>query len=579
MSELEKGKSRLGDMSFESDYLSSDTPPQKRTAKQNVKKFFSDFKSHDLNDVGFDTTGMTEKEIRFEMIKNESSSKAKLTTRHAIVSSLAGAVGTGLFIGMGNSLKGGGPAAVLIGFALTGITVLCFMGSLGELGVRYRSASFTTYVSRFLDESWGFACAWMYALCWLIVMPIELITSAIVIRYWHDDNNAAAKVNPVAWVSIFYVCIIVITFFGVKGYGEAEFIFSAIKVLAAIGFIIFGIVIDVGGGPNHQYIGAKLFDNPGSFASGFKGVAVAIVNSAFAYGGTEISGLAAASSKAPHRAFPAVVKSVVWRICLFFITLTLMVCLLVPYTEEGLGVTSPFVIAINNAGVRGLPSVFNAVIIISVFSVANSATFAASRVISTLAVDGHAPAIFATTDRRGRPTAALILTIIFGGLSFLAAYEDYGQVFDWMYAFVSLSFLYLWASISWCVIRHRQALKREGISLKSLLYRSPFGIPGAIFGFGSTVTIIAFQLWLAIVPLHQSPDPQAFFKQMLSLPVAIILFVGHKLWTRKGPVWSKDLDVTSELRIYDMDIIAAEDAVHSEKMRTNIMYRIYHIFC
>lgn len=578
MSDLEKGKVSSSS-SFDSGTAHVDVPKPKLGAKGNVKKFFSDFKEDDFSECDFDTEGMSKQEIMFQIVRNQSSSNAKLSKRHAIVSSLAGAVGTGLFIGMGNSLKAGGPAAVLIGFAVTGIAVLCFMGSLGELGVRYQSASFTSYVARFLDESWGFTCAWMYALCWLIVMPIELITSSIVIRYWKNDNNAAAHVNPVAWVSIFYVCIIVITFFGVRGYGEAEFIFSAIKVLAAIGFIIFGIVIDCGGGPKHQYIGARLFDDPGSFASGFKGVAVAIVNSAFAYGGTEISGLAAAGSKNPHRAFPAVVKQVAWRIALFFMTLTLMVCLLVPYTEKELGTTSPFVIAINNAGVRGLPSVFNAVIIISVFSVANAATFAASRVITTLAIDGHAPAFFAYVDRRGRPTAALVLTIAFGGLSFLAAYDEYGQVFDWMYAFVSLSFLYLWASISVCLIRHRIAMKRDGLSVKDLLYRSPFGVIGGVIGFGITVMVIAFQLWIAIVPLHQSPDPQAFFKQMLSLPVAIVLFVGHKIWTRKGYVKNSEVDITTGLRQYNMELITAEEEIRHEKIRKNFAYRIHSILC
>ena len=124
--------------------------------------------------------------------------------------------------------------------------------SLGELAVTFPvSGAFVTYNSRFIDPSWGFAMAWNYAMQWLVVLPLELVAAAMTVKYWD------AKTNLAAFVVIFYVLIVAINFFGVRGYGEAEFIFSAVKVLAVLGFIILGIVLCAGGGPQGGYIGGK----------------------------------------------------------------------------------------------------------------------------------------------------------------------------------------------------------------------------------------------------------------------------------------------------------------------------------
>ena len=106
---------------------------------------------------------------------------------------------------------------------------------------------------------------WNYALEWIVVVPVELVAASITIGYWNST------INPDAWVAIFFVVIAAINLFGVRGYGEAEFVFSIIKVAAVIGFILLGLVLDVGGGPSHEYIGNRYWNNPGALANGFKG--------------------------------------------------------------------------------------------------------------------------------------------------------------------------------------------------------------------------------------------------------------------------------------------------------------------
>lgn len=133
---------------------------------------------------------------------------------------------------------------------------------------------------------------------WLVVLPLEIVAATLTIEYW---NHGA--INNDAWVSIFLFLIIAINMFGVKGYGEAEFVFAIIKVTAIVGFIILGVILDCGGGPNGTYLGGHYWHTPGAFHNGFKGLCSVFVSAAFAFAGTELVGLAAAETENPRYAF------------------------------------------------------------------------------------------------------------------------------------------------------------------------------------------------------------------------------------------------------------------------------------
>lgn len=171
--------------------------------------------------------------------------KRHLKSRHIQMIAIGGSIGTGLFVGSGKTLHSGGPGGLIIAFLLIGVMIFCTVHSLGELAVAFPvSGAFCTYNSRFISPSWGFAMAWNYAIQWLVVLPLELVAAAMTIKFWNSEVNSAAFVGP------FWVLIVAINFFGVRGYGEAEFIFSLIKVLAVIGFVILSLVLINGGGPN-----------------------------------------------------------------------------------------------------------------------------------------------------------------------------------------------------------------------------------------------------------------------------------------------------------------------------------------
>lgn len=283
-----------------------------------------------------------------------------LKGRHLQMIAIGGSIGTGLFVGSGSALAVGGPASLVIDFGLIGIMLYCTVHALGEMAVTFPVAgSFAAYSSRFLDPAWGFAMGWNYALQWLVTLPLEIIAASITISYW----PTAAGINPSAWVAIFLVLIISINLFGARGYGEAEFVFSIIKVVAVLGFIILGIIIDTGGVPGDPrgYIGAQYWYIPGApIHNGFKGLCSVFVTASFAFAGTELVGLAAAETENPRKTLPSAIKQVFWRILLFYMVSLTLVGVLVPYNDDRLlnsggssnANASPFVIAIRDGEYR-----------------------------------------------------------------------------------------------------------------------------------------------------------------------------------------------------------------------------------
>jgi amino acid transporter len=142
----------------------------------------------------------------------------------------------------------------VIGFAVIGTMLLFTMQALGELAVMFPvNGAFYTYIVRFVDPSWGFAIGWEYAIGWLTVLPFELTAASITIQYWRDDIHVSV------WITVFLVFLVGVQIFGVRGYGEVEFVLSMIKIVACLGFIIFGIIANAGGipGDDRGYIGFR----------------------------------------------------------------------------------------------------------------------------------------------------------------------------------------------------------------------------------------------------------------------------------------------------------------------------------
>ncbi|ESZ97241.1 putative Uncharacterized amino-acid permease [Sclerotinia borealis F-4128] len=539
----------------------------------------------------------------------------ELKPRHLQMIAIGGSIGTGLFVTSGAALSHGGPASLIIAYGIIGIMLFCTVHALGEMAVIFPVAgSFSAYSTRFIDPAWGFAMGWNYAIQWLVVLPLEIVAASITLSYW----PGAADTNSAAWVTIFFVVIVAINFFGVRGYGEAEFVFSIIKIAAVIGFIILGIVLDcggqVGGG---EYIGARYWysntvepdyagysnianQNPdgsprqiesGAFNNGFKGLCSVFVTAAFSFAGTELVGLAAAETKNPRKTLPTAIKQVFWRICLFYMVALTLVSVLVPYGDQRLlgasstdAKASPFVIAINNAKVAVLPSIMNVVILIAVLSVGNSSIYGSSRTIAALAEQGQAPKIFAYIDRKGRPLVAIIFASVIGLLCYVVAG---GQVtantaLNWLYSLSGLSSLFTWGSICLAHIRFRAAWKAQGHTLDELAFKSQVGVIGSWIGLTLNVLVLIAQFWTAIWPIgyaamNSSEIAESFFLAYLAAPVVLLFYLPYKFYYKTPFMKASDMDLTTGKR--DMDTPALLEEERIEKASWPRWKKIYKTMC
>lgn len=407
---------------------------------------------------------------------------------------------------------------------------------------------------------------------WLVVLPLEIVAATLTIEYWSEGS-----INNDAWVAIFLVMIVVINLFGVKGYGEAEFVFAIIKVIAVIGYIILGIILNCGGGPDGSYIGGRYWQNPGAFNNGFKGLCSVFVTAAFAFAGTELVGLAAAETANPRKSLPTAIKQVFWRITLFYIVSLTLVGLLVPYDDPRLlggsssadATASPFVISIVNAGITGLPSVMNVVIMIAVLSVGNSSIYGSSRTLAALAEQNQAPRILGYIDRKGRPIVAIAVASVLGLLAFFAGSEHQKAAFDWMLALSGLSSIFTWGSICLAHIRFRHAWAKQGHTLSELAFRSQPGVLGSWVGFVFNVLVLAAQFWTGAWPIGYADMTareliEGFFMAYLAAPIVVICYVAYKFWYRTPVMRSHNMDLHTGIRDLDLAELIAEEKAEQE---------------
>ncbi|KAG9229099.1 putative general amino-acid permease GAP1 [Amylocarpus encephaloides] len=448
-------------------------------------------------------------------------------------------------------------------FIIIGGVLFCTVQALGEMAVTFPVAgSFSAFGTRFIDPAWGFSSGWNYATQWLFVMPLEIMAATITLEFWDTGIPGWAS------ITMFLGLILAINLSPVKIYGEAEYIFSIMKVTAIIGFIILGVVINCGGGPDSGYIGGRYWSNPGAFNDGFKGFCNILVTAAFSFAGTELIGLAAAETHNPSKSLPTAIKQVFWRIAVFYVISVGVIGLLVPYTSPQLisrndvdSKASPFIIAIKDAGISGLDSVMNCVVMIAVLSVANSSMYGATRTLAALAEQGQAPRILAYYDRKGRPLVAISIAGAIGLLSYLYITPIRGPAFTWLLALSGLSSIFTWISICYSHIQFRRAWILQGNLLTDLIYQSPIGVAGSWIGMICLFLVLAAQFWVALSPSGSSGDENIanrfsnFFEAFLAMPIVVICYLGYKFWYRTKWVQVRDIDLKTGRNEFESDLI------------------------
>ncbi|KAI0004296.1 amino acid permease [Russula compacta] len=477
--------------------------------------------------------------------------KRQLKNRHVAMISIGGVIGTGLFLSTANSLRQGGPLGLLLGFLVVGSICYSVMISLGEM-VSYLPipGGHIKLAERFVDPAFSFTMGWNYWYNWTIVLPAELSAAAVLIDFWDKDTQLNS-----AWVTICLVVVVGINMMGAGAYGEAEFCFASIKVLTITGLIILGIILDLGGGPDHDRIGFRYWKHPGPFVQ-FDGIAgpkgrflgfwAVLTQAAFSFIGTEIVAIAAGETKNPRRNLPKAIRRVYIRILLFYIGGVTIIGLLVPSNDPGLALgsgtaaASPFVIAIKRSGIKALPQIINACLLTSAWSAASSDLYTSSRALYGLAIAGNAPAIFKRTLSNGLPITALLASSSFSLLAYMGVHAGSGKVFNWFANMTSVAGLLTWFGISYTYTRFYAGMKIQGIDRKKLPFSSPLQPFAAWYATFSCLLICLFSGWSVF--LHGRWNTANFITSYMPLVVFPILYFAAKFWTRVPAVRAADMD-------------------------------------
>ncbi|MCO6394057.1 amino acid permease [Corynebacterium sp. CCUG 61414] len=425
------------------------------------------------------------------------SSKPKgLTHRHIHFIALGSAIGTGLFYGSAGAIQAAGPSVLLV-YLLGGAVVYFMLRALGEMSVQHPvRGSFAVYTREHLGGLGGYITGWMFAFEMMIVCLADLTAIGIYMKFWFPDTPAWV------WITTTLLVIGAANLASVRWFGELEFAFTLIKVVAVMAMIVGGAaILAFGLGTDPETTGiSNLWNDGGFFPNGIEGMIAAFILVLFAFGGTEIIGVAGTEADDPDRSIPKAVNTVPLRILLFYVLAILVILMLNPWRAMT-GEESPFVQIFDTLGVNWAAALLNLVVITAALSAINADLFGTGRVLTGLAKEGLAPKIMKRTirDIPVMTTITLLLVLIIG----VVLNALYPNVFETIAALATFATVFVWLMILLAHVasrRNMSAAERETLSFPVPFwpYGQWFAIIFILFTFGIMVWLPQYHMALAV---------------------------------------------------------------------------------
>jgi L-asparagine transporter-like permease len=434
-----------------------------------------------------------------------------LKNRHIQMIALGGAIGTGLFYGSATVVKMAGPA-ITLSYLIGGIVIFFIMRALGEMAIAHPvSGSFSQYAYQYWGELPGFIAGWNYWFNYVVVGMAELSVVGTYINYWVPDIPT--------WVSAL-VCLVVVTLINtihVKAYGEFEFWFAIIKVLAIVGMIVFGIaVILFGVGNGGQPTGiSNLWSHGGFLPNGLNGILFSLVLVMFSFGGVELVGITAGEAENPQKSIPQAINQVVWRILLFYVGALAVILAIFPWDQiEATG--SPFVQIFSYVGIPSAANLLNFVVLTAALSAYNSALYSNGRMLYGLAAQGNAPKIFGKLNSAGVPMTAVLVSSAFTLFAVLLSYLNPEKVFLYFMALATISIIINWATILIVQLKFRRCQEQQN---------KPVGFKMPLYPVTSYISLA----FLAVVVVIMAFMPDMRFSLYIAPVWLLGLYIGYKL--------------------------------------------------
>lgn len=411
--------------------------------------------------------------------------KRAMSTRHLVMLSLGGAIGTGLFLGSGEVIAQTGPVAAIIAYILGGLIAYMVMLCLGELAVHMPVAgSFGAYAQKYIGPGTGYMISWVYWLTWTATLGTEFTAAALLMQEWFPH------ISMWIWTIIFAITIFALNLSSTRIFAESEFWLALVKVVTVVAFIILGLLAIFGLISFHGAESAPLFHNltaQGWFPQGLVPIFTTMLIVNFAFSGTELIGVAAGETKDPAVNVPKAINAAIWRLLIFFVGTIVVISALLPFQVAGLGgesvSNSPFVTVFNYIGIPYADDIMRFVIITALLSAANSGLYAASRMMWSLSAQRQLPQVFSRLSSSGTPIIALVVTM-FGAIpGLLSEHFAPETIFKNLLGIAAFTMVIVWMSICWSQFNFRRAWYKAGHSAKDLKFAAPLYPIVPILGF------------------------------------------------------------------------------------------------
>lgn len=482
----------------------------------------------------------------------------KLRGRHVQLLGIGATIGSALFVAIGKGLQYG-PLNLLLGFTIWSIPILFITVSTAEM-VSYLpiTSPFVRLAGRCCDGALEVMTAWNFWFLCCAQIPFEVVTVNSILHYWRDDFSAGI---PLAIQVVLYFLINVL---GVAVYGEVEFWLSLGKIVLAVGLIIFTFVTMVGGNPKHDAFGFRYWRDPGPMyhvyhtgaLGNFQGFLSCLIRATFTFAGPEYVSLVASETINPRKTLPSAYKQVFIRLSVFFIGGALCVGILVAYNDplllETLGVSkpgaggSPYVIAMQNLGIKVLPDIVNVLLVTSAFSAGNSYTYCSSRTLYGFALDGYAPRFLTATTRTGIPIYCVLISLLWALISFLQMSSGSATVLNWIINLITSCQLINFTILCFIYVFFYRAMKAQGIDRKKLPFVGWFQPWLAIIGGALAFTMTFVGTYELFIP--GGWDYQSFLFSYLMIFVDIAIFVLYKVLFRTKWKKAEEVDLVTGLK-------------------------------
>ncbi|EON64971.1 hypothetical protein W97_04206 [Coniosporium apollinis CBS 100218] len=478
-----------------------------------------------------------------------------LKSRHAQMIALGGTIGTGLFVGSGQTLARGGPAFILAAYCFIAFLVYCVVVAIIEVAAYLPTpgSSMNLFGYRYVSRSMGFSLGWLYFYSLGILVPYEITAAGLVIEYWNPSVSIAV------WITVMIVVIVGLNALPVGFYGETEFWFASTKVIMMLGLLMLSVVLFWGGGPDRDRLGFRYWRNPGAVneyletgdLGRFLALLSTLVLSSFPFAfAPELLVVTGGEMRSPRRNLPIAARRYIYRLIFFYVGSVLAISVICPsddpaITSGGAGAgASPFVVGIKNAGIPVLDSIINGGIILSAWSSGNSFLYLSSRSLYSLALSGSAPKMFKACTKKGVPYNAVICSSLFCGLAYLNVGSNSAVVFNWFVNLTNESAFISWICCCIIYLRFRKACIVQNIEVPYHNFLMPWGAYAAIAGFAFLALINGFnvfwpQLW----------SPASFLTSYIGVPIFLAIYFGHRIYAKSDP-WAhapEDVDMYTGL--------------------------------